>query len=87
MCELRASNIACERFSLEESGLGMEHVDAVRVIEITKLTETKKGSGVSVPVEAFEGNNLIFVDEGHKGTGGIAWRKLSRKAWTDGLHV
>ena len=46
----------------------------MRVIEITKLTEVKKGGGLSVPVEAFEGNNLIFVDEGHKGSGGQAWR-------------
>jgi hypothetical protein len=30
---------------------------------------------VSVPVEAFEGANLIFVDEGHKGSGGEVWRK------------
>ena len=29
---------------------------------------------MSVPVEAFEGNNLIFVDEGHKGSGGKVWR-------------
>jgi hypothetical protein len=27
-------------------------------------------------VEAFEGNNLIFVDEGHKGSGGEAWRSF-----------
>ena len=32
-----------------------------------------------MPVEAFAGNNLIFVDEGHKGSGGEAWLKL-RKA-------
>ncbi|MCD6520331.1 MAG: restriction endonuclease subunit R, partial [Anaerolineae bacterium] len=43
-------------------------------IEITKLVEEKRGGGVSVPVEAFEGRNLIFVDEGHKGAGGKAWR-------------
>jgi len=48
----------------------------VRVIEITKLVEEKRGGGLSVPVEAFEGNNLIFVDEGHKGSGGEAWRKF-----------
>ena len=42
--------------------------DAVKVIEITKLVEQKRGGGVSVPVEAFEGNNLIFVDEGHRGS-------------------
>ena len=29
-----------------------------------------------MPVEAFEGNNLIFVDEGHKGSGGEAWREV-----------
>lgn len=29
-----------------------------------------------MPVEAFEGNNLIFVDEGHKGAGGEAWRSF-----------
>ena len=45
----------------------------VQVIEITKLVEKKRGGGVTVPVEAFEGRNLIFVDEGHKGSGGNVW--------------
>ena len=36
----------------------------------------KRGEGDSVPVEAFEGDNLIFVDEGHKGSGGEAWRRV-----------
>ena len=53
--------------------LFLEH-NAVKVIEITKLVEQKRGGGVSVPVEAFEGRNLIFVDEGHKGSGGEVWR-------------
>ena len=74
--EMTASGIPCERFSLEESGLRIERKNTVRVIEITKLVEQKRGGGVSVPVEAFEGNNLIFVDEGHKGSGGEAWRKF-----------
>ncbi|MSQ15095.1 MAG: restriction endonuclease subunit R [Dehalococcoidia bacterium] len=74
--EMAASGIPCERFSLEESGLRLSDRNTVRVIEITKLVEEKRGGGVSVPVEAFEGNNLIFVDEGHKGTGGEAWRKF-----------
>ncbi len=73
--EMEASGIPCARFSLTESGLGMK--DTVRVFEITKLVTQKKGSGLSVPVEAFEGHNLVFVDEGHKGTGSEAetWRK------------
>ena len=64
---MEAAGIPCARFSLEDSGLETVKKNTVRVIEITKLVEEKKGSGVSVPVEAFEGNNLIFVDEGHKG--------------------
>ena len=76
MDEMAASSIPCERFTLGESGLGLLDHDTVRVIEITKLVEEKRGGGVSVPVEAFEGNNLIFVDEGHKGSGGEAWRKF-----------
>ena len=73
LAEMTASAIPCRRFDLEEGGLHGEQ-NAVRVIEITKLTEVKKGGGLSVPVEAFEGNNLIFVDEGHKGSGGERWR-------------
>jgi len=76
MEEMTASDIPCRRFDLSESGLMMAGKDPVRVIEITKLVEEKRGGGVSVPVEAFEGNNLIFVDEGHKGSGGEAWRSF-----------
>lgn len=73
---MAASSIPCRRFDLNESGLGIFQADAVRVIEITKLVEEKRGGGQSVPVEAFEGNNLIFVDEGHKGSGGETWRSF-----------
>ena len=65
MTEMAASDIPCRRFDLNESGLMLTEKDAVQVIEITKLVEEKRGGGVSVPVEAFEGSNLIFVDEGH----------------------
>lgn len=74
--DMGASGIPCRRFDINESGLHMLEKNVVRVIEITKLVEAKRGGGVSVPVEAFEGNNLIFVDEGHKGSGGEAWRKF-----------
>ena len=74
--ELRASNIPVERFDLNESGLLTSGTEIVKVTEITKLVGERWGGGVSVPVEAFEGNNLIFVDEGHKGSGGEAWRSV-----------
>lgn len=75
--EMAASDIPCARFSPHSSGLALARADAVRVLEITKLVTEKKGGGESVPVEAFEGFNLIFVDEGHKGTGSEAqtWRE------------
>ena len=72
--EMEESGIPCSRFALGESGLGLGGRNVVRVLEITKLVEEKRGGGVTVPVEAFEGNNLIFVDEGHKGSGGEVWR-------------
>lgn len=74
LIELTASGIPARRFDLNASGLWTGKRDTVQVIEITKLVEEKRGGGVSVPVEAFEGRNLIFVDEGHKGSGGEAWR-------------
>lgn len=73
--EMEASCIPCARFELRESGLSLAKPNTVRVIEITKLVEEKSGQGVSVPVSRFEGcNNLIFVDEGHKGTHGDVYR-------------
>ena len=73
--ELAASGIPAERFDLNAGALRAGSEDIVHVIEITKLVQEKRGGGVSVPVEAFEGRNLIFVDEGHKGSGGEAWRR------------
>ncbi len=72
--ELDNSNIRCERFNVDGNRLASTR-NAMQVIEITKLVEEKTGGGLSVPVEVFEGNNLIFVDEGHKGSGGKVWRK------------
>lgn len=72
--EMRLSGLACRRFHLDDPGSWAEESGEVRVIEITKLVGKRRGSGITVPVEAFEGNNLIFVDEGHKGAGGEAWR-------------
>ena len=76
LTEMTASSIPARRFDLNESGLLLAKRDTVRVLEITKLVQEKRGGGERVPVEAFAGNNLIFVDEGHKGSGGAAWLKL-----------
>ncbi len=86
--EMRLSGIPCERFEPESpAAFG----DVVRATEITKLIEEKKDGGVRIDVDSFEGRNLIFVDEGHKGAGsGVegktegAWLKIRRRIASGG---
>ncbi len=65
---LKKSGIPCQYYldSNGESGIDPE---TIKLIEITKLVDNKTGEGDSIEVSAFEGNNLVFVDEGHKGSG------------------
>jgi hypothetical protein len=70
--ELKASNIPAELFQGESRGYFFneeEEKSRVKVIDIykLKLTQDKKGEGVTIDVSCFGGKNLIFVDEGHKG--------------------
>lgn len=74
--ELEASRIPTRGFDQDEGRLFGQEADTVLVIDIHKLVSEKQGQGVTVPVEFFEGHNLIFVDEGHKGSGGEMWRKV-----------
>ena len=76
MTEMEASGIPSARFG--ETGLLAGHRRTVRVTEITKLAERKKGkgTGVSIEVQALGDRNLVFVDEGHRGASGEAWRAV-----------
>lgn len=49
----------------------------IEIIDINKLDE--KMGDKKVAVEAFEGNNLVLVDEGHRGTGTAAGAWMSRR--------
>lgn len=64
--ELQKSGIPCRLYTGSLSG-GLKSDNEVLVIEITKFVEEKKGGGITLPVDVFEGRNLVFVDEGHKG--------------------
>lgn len=46
----------------------------IKVLHIHRFTEEKTGSGESIDIEEFGSKNLVFVDEGHKGTSGYRWR-------------
>lgn len=79
--ELRKSGIPARHYGESNSLVGFfggENLP-VTVIEITKLTESKRGGGLSVEVDAFGPNNLLFVDEGHRGASGEVWRELRRR--------
>jgi len=76
--EMRLSSIPCGLFDNAGKGIFSSFVEPnqVQVIDIYKLTDEKKGQGVTVDVEYFGSANLVFVDEGHKGSGGEKWRRF-----------
>ncbi len=61
--EFEAAGIEAELFRKE--GRGLFTGQAVEILEITKLRDEMGDR--TVAVEAFEGNNLVLVDEGHRG--------------------
>ena len=76
--EFGAVGIPAELFSKDRHGLFSGH--AVEIIEVTRLRDEMGDK--TIAIDAFEGNNLVLVDEGHRGaTGGEvgAWMR-SRSA-------
>ncbi len=69
--ELYLSNFSAELFSKQGNG-GFFTGKNIEVIDINKLADADGDK--TVAVESFEGNNLVLVDEGHKGSGGEVWK-------------
>lgn len=84
--ELEKSGIPCRLYA-GSLGAGLRSEKEVLVIEMTKFVEEKKGGGVTLPVEVFEGRNLVFVDEGHKGKRSEEqkWARLRNKLAENGF--
>ena len=87
IAEMEKGGIPCRHFSASTTDLFGSNPHSVKVIEIHKLVEEKAGAGQSVEVSSFEGRNLVFVDEGHKGTGSEAqaWRSRRQALARDGF--
>ena len=64
--EFEATGIKAELFNKEGRGLFAGH--EVEVLDIHKLKDEMGDK--TIAVEAFEGNNLVLVDEGHRGASG-----------------
>lgn len=79
---LQKSNMTVEMFS--KSGLdGMFRKQTIQVIDINKLADTNGDK--TVAVDSFEGNNLVLIDEAHKGSGGDVWMKYRNKLTENGF--
>jgi hypothetical protein len=57
--------------------------EMIEVIDIHKLAEEMGDK--TVAVEAFEGNNLVLVDEGHRGVGGEDWKDKRDRLCAEGF--
>jgi superfamily II DNA or RNA helicase len=84
--ELRLSGIPCKLYDGNIDNLKTKNGE-VLVIDIYKLTKEKKGEGVSVDISYFDGKNLVFIDEGHKGQRSEEqrWKELREKIGKNGF--
>ena len=81
--EFHKSNIGANVFSKKNSIDEMYANQNIDVIEITKLGNTDGDK--TVAVDFFEGNNLVLVDEGHRGSGGDTWKQRRDKLCENGF--
>lgn len=68
--EFKESNIDAEIFSISSGS--MFSGSKVEIIEISKLREDSGEK--TVAVDSFETNNLVLIDEGHRGASGDEWK-------------
>ena len=81
--ELQASGFYAELFNKNSQGgfFGGKHT--VEVIDVNKLADTDGDK--TVAIDSFEGNNLVLVDEGHRGSGGEVWKGYRNKLTAEGF--
>ena len=64
--EFEAAGINAELFN--KDGRGLFSGQAVEILEVTRLRDEMGDR--TIAIDAFEGNNLVLVDEGHRGASG-----------------
>jgi hypothetical protein len=83
LAEFKLSGLEAEMFSKATSG-NLLSFKQIEIIDIHKLGE--KSGEKTIAFEAFEGNNLVLVDEGHRGSSGETWMRyrsaLSQKGFS-----
>ena len=79
--EFAQSGMEAELF--DKTGGSLFAGQKIEIIDIHKLEETSGNK--TVAVEAFEGNNLVLVDEGHRGAGGTEWKDKRNRLCESGF--
>jgi hypothetical protein len=82
--EFQLSGMAADLFDKEAGTLFTGR--AVEIIDIHKLEETSGDK--TVAIDAFEGRNLVLVDEGHRGTSGAEvghWMRMRSRLCEQGF--
>lgn len=79
--ELALSSIKADLF-MKDMGFLTQSRDTVIVIDMNKLKE--EGKKKTVSVDSFEQNNLVLVDEAHRGLSGDVWYDYRNRLSQDG---
>lgn len=79
--EFQTAGIDAELFN--KDGRGLFTGRAVEILEVTKLREDMGDK--TIAIDAFEGNNLVLVDEGHRGASGVAWMDARKRLCEKGF--
>ncbi|HAU2406608.1 TPA: DEAD/DEAH box helicase family protein [Legionella pneumophila] len=79
--EMHASDMEAQLFVKDGGGLFADLT--TQIIDIHKLKD--KSGDKTVAVESFESNNLVLVDEGHRGASGIDWIGKRNQLCEDGF--
>lgn len=73
--ELDESNLMAAIF--QKSGGALYQGELVELIEVSKLGG--EDGDKTVAVESFEDNNLVLIDEGHRGSSGDVWKQMRER--------
>ncbi|MBD8036641.1 DEAD/DEAH box helicase family protein [Solibacillus sp. A46] len=79
--EFVLSNISAKLFNKNEGGFFRQQ--EVSIIDIHKLKDEMGDK--TVAIGAFEGNNLVLVDEGHRGSSGEEWKSKREQLSENGF--
>lgn len=81
LTEFGQSGLDAELFSKTSGTLYVGQ--KIEIIDISKFRETSGEK--TVAIEAFEGNNLVLIDEGHRGSGGEVWKDYRNRLSAEGF--